>query len=327
MRRALFRVLVVAVIAVGVRTAFAVPTGPVYARTNARGFPNRAPELNCTSGCHTPDAGGIPSGINDASGWIKILGVPTNYAPGAIYPITVRLHHDWNPMPDNPLRWGFQMQAVQASTADSAGSWIFGANVPPDSFKIVKPGSTNVNKNRRYVDQAGYANISVERAGSPTHFGEVGEVEWHLSWQAPPGDSGKIIFFASGNSTNGDDQCFTSGDFVFTTAESTTAGGSVGVGNGFTAHELRAYATPNPMRERADISFATPRGGLVDLAVFDLSGRHVSTLVHDFREAGAYVAPWNGRDVRGNRVGNGIYFVRLTGPDRRTFTSKIVLSR
>jgi hypothetical protein len=53
----------------------------------------------------------------------------------------------------------------------------------------------------------------------------------------------------------------------------------------------------------------------------------VSTLVHEFRQAGTYIAPWSGRNDRGEFARNGVYFVRLTGPDRRTVTSKIVLAR
>ena len=222
MRHRVFAAVAVLILA-GVVSALAVPTGPVATRTGARAFGTKAAEPNCTA-CHSPDLSGIPPGINQPSGWLTILGVPANYAPGAIYPLTVQLHHDWDPMPGNPLRWGFQLQAIQASTGDSSGTWNFGLNAPPDSFKIVKASGTSIYKNRRYVDQAGYATLLDERAGSATHFGEVGQVEWHVLWQAPPGDSGKIYFFAAGNSTNGDDQCFQSGDFVFTTSESTTAG-------------------------------------------------------------------------------------------------------
>ena len=325
MRHRVLAAVAVLLVASGV-SALAVPTGPVATRTGARGFFTKPVEPNCTA-CHSPDVNGIPAGINQPSGWLKILGVPTNYVPGAVYSLTVQLHHDWDPMPPDPLRWGFQLQAIQANTGDSTGTWLFGANAPPDSFKIVKASGTSVYKNRRYVDQAGYATIADERAARPTLFGEVGQVEWHVNWQAPPGDSGKIYFFAAGNSTNGDDQCFTSGDFVFTTSESTTAGAATSVGGGPGSLPLAASAHPNPMSARTTVHFSVPQGGLVDLSVFDLSGRHVSTLAHEFHLAGAYTATWSGRNDRGEFARNGVYFVRLTGPDRHTVTSKLVLAR
>ena len=73
-----------------------------------------------------------------------------------------------------------------------------------------------------------------------------------MKWQAPGADSGKIYFFAAGNSTNGDDLCFTSGDYVFTTAESTTFGGTVGVGDDTPFLKLGTFASPNPMTSRTD---------------------------------------------------------------------------
>jgi hypothetical protein len=311
---------VAVLILTGVVRALAVPTGPAAIHTGARAFFNKPLETTCTQ-CHN----GYTT-INDPSGWVRILGVPQSYAPSAVYDLTVQLHHDWDPMPPDPLRWGFQLQAIQGSTGDSCGTWIFGANAPPDSFKIVKASGTSAYKNRRYVDQAGVQLLS-EFAGSPTHYGEVGQVEWHVQWQAPPGDSGKIYFFAAGNSTNGDDACFSSGDFVFTTAESTVAGGNTAVGDGRNPLELAATAQPNPMSLRTSVHFAVPQGGLVDLSVFDLSGRHVRTLLHEFQPAGTHFATWAGRDERGEICRNGVYFVRLTGPDRRSVTSKLVLAR
>ena len=325
MRHFIVRAAVPAVLIFGVTRAFAVPTGPVATRTGARGFGNKAPEPTCTV-CHSPNALGIPSGINDPSGSIQILGVPATYSPGATYLLTVHLQHDWNPVPVDPLRWGFQLQAIQASTGDSVGTWLFGDNVPPDSFKIVKAPGTSVYKNRRYVDQAGWLIVD-ERPGGPTHFGEVGPVEWHVNWQAPPGDSGKIYFFAAGNSTNGDDQCFSSGDFVFTTVESTTASGSSAVPLSGGLRTALGPPMPNPTRGTADLGFSIERGGLVDVSVFDLSGRRVATLVHEFRDAGHYPATWNGRDDRGQLSRNGVYFVRLTAPDARVFAQKLTLSR
>lgn len=326
MPRNLVRFLVCAILVVGATRALAVPTGAPATRTGALGILNKPAEPNCTV-CHYDDASGLPGGINQPGGGVELLGVPDAYVPGAIYPLTVRLHHDWNPVPPDPLRWGFQLQAVQASTGDSAGIWLLTPNVSPDSFKIVKASPTSVYKNRRYLDQAGWI-LGDEHPGGPTHYGEVGPVEWHMNWQAPPGDSGKIYFFAAGNSTNGDDLCFASGDWVFTTMDSTVAGVSVGVpladGAGITALEA---PTPNPAGGATSVSFTLAKGGVTELSVFDLSGRRVRTLKHEFLDAGRHTATWSGRDDRGQWCPNGVYFIRLFSPEPRTSTRKLVLSR
>ncbi|MCK5596760.1 MAG: T9SS type A sorting domain-containing protein, partial [Candidatus Eisenbacteria sp.] len=52
--------------------------------------------------------------------------------------------------------------------------------------------------------------------------------------------------------------------------------------------------------------------GRVDLAVYDLSGRLVRTLVAaELLDAGRQTAPWNGRDDDDQAVASGVYFYRL----------------
>ena len=323
MRHFLIRATVLSVLVIGASRVLAFPSGAVSTRTDARGFFTKPKEPNCTA-CHSADLSGIPSGINDPSGFIRILDVPAQYAPSAVYILRVHVEHNWTLIPPDPLRWGFQLQAIQASTGDSSGLWILTPNVAPDSFKILKGVSTSVYKNRRYVDQAGWLS-DVDHPGGPTHMGEVGPVEWHVKWQAPPGDSGKIYFFAAGNSANGDGNCSQSGDFIFTTVESTIAGGNTAVfGQGRSS--TLAAPNPNPMHRFTTLSFSLMKGGLVDLAIFDLGGRRVRTLVREFREAGGHPATWNGRNDRGEPVPDGIYFARLRTPEDQVVTRKIALA-
>jgi hypothetical protein len=59
------------------------------------------------------------------------------------------------------------------------------------------------------------------------------------------------------------------------------------------------------------VSYAVPNSGPARLAVFDLSGREIATLVDaPAHAAGQFEASWNLRDDRGGRVPAGIYFVR-----------------
>ena len=52
---------------------------------------------------------------------------------------------------------------------------------------------------------------------------------------------------------------------------------------------------------------------VVELQIYDVAGRVVQTLRrHEREEAGQYRLAWDGLDDRGNRVGAGIYFYRLT---------------
>ncbi len=47
------------------------------------------------------------------------------------------------------------------------------------------------------------------------------------------------------------------------------------------------------------------------IAVFDLTGRRVRTLLDGPQAAGAHVVGWDGRDEKGHRVVSGVYFYRM----------------
>jgi len=82
--------------------------------------------------------------------------------------------------------------------------------------------------------------------------------------------------------------------------------------------------TPNPSCGTASVNYSIARGGRVQLAVFDVSGRLVRRLVDGERRAGAETAVWNGTDEFGAKVRSGMYFVRLAGPQIRE-TRKLIL--
>ena len=68
---------------------------------------------------------------------------------------------------------------------------------------------------------------------------------------------------------------------------------------------------PNPFRAPTSIAYQVPAATRVLLAVYDLAGRRVKTLVNDYREAGKYTQVWDGTDDAGARAIGGIYFYRL----------------
>ena len=71
-------------------------------------------------------------------------------------------------------------------------------------------------------------------------------------------------------------------------------------------------ATPNPLKDRTTISFELGRPARAQLAVYDVGGRLVRTLVSSVQPAGRHSAAWDTRDEAGRAVGSGVYFVRLT---------------
>ena len=81
---------------------------------------------------------------------------------------------------------------------------------------------------------------------------------------------------------------------------------------------------PTRFNPTTTIRFSTPRAGFVDLAIYDVAGRRVTTLIQRQMPAGRWTTEWDGQSDRGDHVPSGVYFYRLTaGPDIET--KKMVL--
>jgi len=94
---------------------------------------------------------------------------------------------------------------------------------------------------------------------------------------------------------------------------------------------VRLYQNhPNPFNPSTRISFTIPGGSsahqYVRLAVYDVTGRLVKTLVNEVLPGGRYEVSWDGRNEHGEQVASGIYFANLTSKGVR-ITRKMVLLR
>lgn len=81
-------------------------------------------------------------------------------------------------------------------------------------------------------------------------------------------------------------------------------------------------AYPNPFNPGTTIRFALPNAAEIRLDIYNLLGQHVTTLVHEFRQAGEYTV-----DVDASHWNSGIYFYKLTTGDRTSITRKMVLAK
>ncbi len=83
-------------------------------------------------------------------------------------------------------------------------------------------------------------------------------------------------------------------------------------------------AYPNPFNPSTTLSFTAPRTSEVTLAVYDVLGRKVATLVDGVVQAGRQQVIWQGHSDKGMPVASGTYFVKLSGNSVH-LTEKIVL--
>jgi len=69
---------------------------------------------------------------------------------------------------------------------------------------------------------------------------------------------------------------------------------------------------PNPFNPQTEISFSLPSGRDVELTIYDLRGRKVSTLISGFLATGSHAIKWDGRDSKGQNQASGVYFCKLS---------------
>jgi flagellar hook assembly protein FlgD len=94
---------------------------------------------------------------------------------------------------------------------------------------------------------------------------------------------------------------------------------------------VRLYQNhPNPFNPSTVVPYAVPGGAGVRrsvlLAVYDVNGALVKTLVSASVAGGRHEVRWDGRNERGENVSSGIYFVRLDAGSLQA-ARKIVLLR
>jgi len=81
---------------------------------------------------------------------------------------------------------------------------------------------------------------------------------------------------------------------------------------------------PNPFNPTTKVSFALPVASKVNLAVYNVLGQHVTTLVDAFMPAGYQETIWDGTDKDGHTVASGVYFYKLRAGDF-TDTKKMLM--
>lgn len=82
---------------------------------------------------------------------------------------------------------------------------------------------------------------------------------------------------------------------------------------------------PNPFNPGTIIPYQIAEGADVQLLIYNTLGQRIRTLVHGFMPPGVHRVRWDATDDRGQGVGAGLYFYRLTAGDYSQ-TGKMVLA-
>jgi hypothetical protein len=87
----------------------------------------------------------------------------------------------------------------------------------------------------------------------------------------------------------------------------------VGTDNPFSQNKLMLAVYPNPVSNRASIYYSLPTDEPVQLQIFDIQGKLVSSLLKKKNQTkGKHLINWDAASDNGNRLAPGIYFCKLT---------------
>ena len=71
-------------------------------------------------------------------------------------------------------------------------------------------------------------------------------------------------------------------------------------------HFTVSTAYPNPFNPIANLDYAIPNSGNVEITIFNINGQLVETLVDEYKSAGYYTLSWDAFNVS-----SGIYFIKV----------------
>lgn len=76
--------------------------------------------------------------------------------------------------------------------------------------------------------------------------------------------------------------------------------------------EFRLYQNyPNPFNPVTIIKFDIPQNGVVNLKVYDISGKEVATLINEYLVAGTHEVPFSISQFSNNYLSSGVYFCKI----------------
>ncbi|MBN2102810.1 carbohydrate-binding protein, partial [bacterium] len=93
----------------------------------------------------------------------------------------------------------------------------------------------------------------------------------------------------------------------------------------FQPHDYALYQNnPNPFNPETEISYELAEYSQVRIQIYNVTGKHVKTLVDQKQKPGFHRIQWDGRDKTGCRVESGIYLIRMISGKHR-FNRKIMM--
>ena len=81
---------------------------------------------------------------------------------------------------------------------------------------------------------------------------------------------------------------------------------------------------PNPFNPSTTIEYQIPKGGNIDINIYNIAGQLIRTIESSFKNAGSYKIKWNSRNDFNQNVASGIYLFQVKY-NKSFLTKKIIL--
>ncbi len=224
------------------------------------------------------------------------------------------------------IAWNYDFMTLKVDGSTGEPLWVSGYDGPPGWYDVAStvtsgPGGTVIVSGLSDGTGTGWDWATI------AYDGTDGTQLWEMRYDGPTSqsdepshlvanDQGEVFVtgYGYGEGTNKDQitVCYHS--------QTTSAvGDTPGVAS-------LARAWPNPFNPRVNFSFELPREAHARLAVFDLRGREVTTLVDGILAEGNHSTSWDGRDTAGRSAPAGVYLAIMQSGDTRS-SQKIVLAK
>jgi hypothetical protein len=174
------------------------------------------------------------------------------------------------------------------------------------------------------------ATDTLDFIGSGGALGELGSIghdwlEYRYGDLGQPGDTVRVRFRFHSDETEVVEGVHIDDVAITTTSVSTGTGVAEDDWSSVEAAVLHQNS-PNPFTPATTIRFTTPDPAHVVVAVYNVQGRLIRTLINDYVGAGEHAVVWDGKDEMGGDVAAGVYLYRLRYGDREE-SRKMLLVR
>ena len=169
------------------------------------------------------------------------------------------------------------------------------------SGKIVPTASHDLAEIREFI-----VGQRVEDLVLPEASGGTAPLTYHLSPALPAG----LAFDAATRTIAGTPSAEAETAYTYTVTDANGATASLALQTLPAAFAL-AHNYPNPFNPATTIKYALPYAADVELAVYNVVGQVVRTLVAEHQSAGRYAVEWDATNDSGHSLSSGMYFYRL----------------